>query len=142
MNMYSGEKSIIPRSIVRIFQVLPKQMDFPQPWAVYMLFHMHFAQVLHTISICLTLSLAIWRYIAIRLVYIYVHIHFENRNYFHSKGAVLIAKVHTLSRLSHTLYFIKKIKLYTVHFHINNNLKTIVKTFTIALRLQKRNYRV
>lgn len=46
--------------------VLPNKNDYPYPWAVYMLFHTNFAQVLHTISICLTLALAIWRYIAIK----------------------------------------------------------------------------
>lgn len=46
--------------------VLPRKHDYPYPWAVYMLFHTNFAQVMHTISICLTLALAIWRYIAIR----------------------------------------------------------------------------
>lgn len=46
--------------------ILPKDRDFPYNWAVYMLFHSNFAQVLHTISMCLTLTLAIWRYIAIK----------------------------------------------------------------------------
>ncbi|KAG6456771.1 sex peptide receptor isoform X2 [Manduca sexta] len=46
--------------------VLPEKLDFPYSWAMYLLFHMHFAQILHTASICLTLSLAIWRYIAIK----------------------------------------------------------------------------
>ncbi|CAG9854495.1 unnamed protein product [Phyllotreta striolata] len=40
--------------------------DFYYYGAVFMLFHMHYSQVLHTISICLTLSLAIWRFLAIR----------------------------------------------------------------------------
>lgn len=35
-------------------------------WAAYLLFHMHFSQILHTISISLTVTLAIWRYIAIK----------------------------------------------------------------------------
>ncbi|XP_055381765.1 G-protein coupled receptor dmsr-1 isoform X2 [Condylostylus longicornis] len=34
-------------------------------WAIYLLFHMHFTQILHTISISLTVTLAIWRYLAI-----------------------------------------------------------------------------
>ncbi|KAK8727712.1 hypothetical protein OTU49_009419 [Cherax quadricarinatus] len=34
-------------------------------WAVFVLFHAHFAQVFHTISIWLTVTLAVWRYIAI-----------------------------------------------------------------------------
>nr|CAD7260610.1 unnamed protein product [Timema shepardi] len=48
------------------YLVLPERVDFPYSWAVFILFHVHFAQVLHTISICLTLALAVWRYIAIR----------------------------------------------------------------------------
>lgn len=44
---------------------LPGKMNFPYAGAVFMLFHVHFTQVLHTISICLTLTLAIWRYLAI-----------------------------------------------------------------------------
>ncbi|KAL4704268.1 hypothetical protein ACJJTC_016286 [Scirpophaga incertulas] len=55
----------VPFSIYR-YLVLPEKLDFPYSWAVYLLFHMHFAQILHTASICLTLSLAIWRYIAIK----------------------------------------------------------------------------
>ncbi|XP_071550329.1 G-protein coupled receptor dmsr-1-like [Panulirus ornatus] len=34
-------------------------------WAVFVLFHAHFGQVFHTISIWLTVTLAVWRYIAI-----------------------------------------------------------------------------
>lgn len=44
----------------------PDRRDFQYGWAVYLLFHMHFTQVLHTISISLTVTLAIWRYIAIK----------------------------------------------------------------------------
>lgn len=47
------------------YMVLPKSREFPYPEAVYMLFHAHITQVLHTTSICLTLTLAIWRYLAI-----------------------------------------------------------------------------
>ncbi|XP_073953473.1 G-protein coupled receptor dmsr-1-like isoform X1 [Choristoneura fumiferana] len=55
----------VPFSIYR-YLVLPEKLDFPYSWAMYLLFHMHFAQIMHTASICLTLSLAIWRYIAIK----------------------------------------------------------------------------
>ncbi|XP_050681461.1 G-protein coupled receptor dmsr-1-like isoform X2 [Leptidea sinapis] len=55
----------VPFSIYK-YMVLPETLDFSYSWAVYLLFHMHFAQILHTASICLTLSLAIWRYIAIK----------------------------------------------------------------------------
>ncbi|XP_018017295.1 G-protein coupled receptor dmsr-1 [Hyalella azteca] len=33
--------------------------------AAYVLFHAHFTQIAHTISICLAITLAVWRYIAI-----------------------------------------------------------------------------
>ncbi|XP_041984961.1 G-protein coupled receptor dmsr-1-like [Aricia agestis] len=55
----------VPFSIYK-YLILPEKLDFPYSWAMYLLFHMHFAQILHTASICLTLSLAIWRYIAIK----------------------------------------------------------------------------
>ncbi|XP_058796703.1 G-protein coupled receptor dmsr-1 isoform X2 [Phymastichus coffea] len=45
---------------------LPERRIFPYASAVFILFHMHFSQLLHTISIALTLSLAIWRYIVVR----------------------------------------------------------------------------
>lgn len=44
---------------------LPGEMSFPFAGALFILFHTHFSQILHTISICLTLTLAVWRYIAI-----------------------------------------------------------------------------
>ncbi|XP_031848229.1 G-protein coupled receptor dmsr-1 isoform X1 [Nomia melanderi] len=38
---------------------------FSYGWAIFVLFHSNFAQVCHTISICLTLILAVWRYVAV-----------------------------------------------------------------------------
>lgn len=55
----------IPFAIYKYF-VLPEHRIFPYGWAVFVLFHMHFTQLFHTISIALTLTLAVWRYIAIR----------------------------------------------------------------------------
>lgn len=55
----------VPFAIYR-YLLFPGQEDRPYSWAVYMLFHMHFTQILHTASIMLTLSLAVWRYIAIK----------------------------------------------------------------------------
>jgi len=46
--------------------VLPGETDMPYNWAMFVLLHSHFTQVFHTISIALTLVLAVWRYIAIR----------------------------------------------------------------------------
>lgn len=43
----------------------PGKLDYHKSWAIYMLFHTQFSQVMHIISICLTLTLAIWRYILI-----------------------------------------------------------------------------
>ncbi|CAB0034518.1 unnamed protein product [Trichogramma brassicae] len=45
--------------------ILPERRLFPYGWAVFVLFHMHFSQLLHTISIALTLTLAVWRYIVV-----------------------------------------------------------------------------
>ncbi|XP_057669984.1 G-protein coupled receptor dmsr-1-like isoform X2 [Diorhabda carinulata] len=39
--------------------------DFCYYGAVFTLFHINYSQLLHTISVCLTLSLAIWRFLAI-----------------------------------------------------------------------------
>lgn len=48
------------------YLVLPERRLFPYGWAVFVLFHMHFSQLLHTVSIALTLTLAVWRYIVVR----------------------------------------------------------------------------
>ncbi|CAH0401209.1 unnamed protein product [Chilo suppressalis] len=55
----------VPFSIYR-YLLLPGQQEWLHSWAVYTLFHMHFTQILHTASILLTLSLAVWRYLAIK----------------------------------------------------------------------------
>ncbi|XP_055528418.1 G-protein coupled receptor dmsr-1 [Wyeomyia smithii] len=49
-----------------MYSILPDRRDYPYSWAVYLMFHMHFTQILHTISILLTVTLAVWRYIAIK----------------------------------------------------------------------------
>ncbi|KAM7344726.1 G-protein coupled receptor dmsr-1 isoform 2-T2 [Cochliomyia hominivorax] len=56
----------IPFASYQYIYMKPGEKDFSYAWAVYILFHMHFTQVLHTISIGLTVTLAIWRYVAIR----------------------------------------------------------------------------
>lgn len=43
----------------------PLTSQYAWGWAVFVLFHAHFTQVFHTISIWLTVTLAVWRYIAI-----------------------------------------------------------------------------
>nr|QNH74777.1 putative myosuppressin receptor I [Homarus americanus] len=48
-----------------VWQGRPLTSQYSWGWAVFVLFHAHFAQVFHTLSICLTLILAVWRYIAI-----------------------------------------------------------------------------
>ncbi|XP_066157781.1 G-protein coupled receptor dmsr-1-like [Euwallacea fornicatus] len=45
-----------------------KEKMFPYVGAVYMLCHMHVTQILHAISICLTLTLAVWRFLAIKYI--------------------------------------------------------------------------
>lgn len=55
----------IPFAIYK-YLILPERRIFPYGWAAFVLFHMHFTQLFHTISIALTLTLAVWRYIAIR----------------------------------------------------------------------------
>lgn len=55
----------IPFVIYKYF-VLPEKRIFLYELAVFVMFHMHFTQIFHTISIALTLTLAVWRYIAIR----------------------------------------------------------------------------
>lgn len=46
--------------------VVAGEKDLSYTWAVCLLVHMHFTQILHTISIGLTVTLAVWRYVAIR----------------------------------------------------------------------------
>jgi hypothetical protein len=43
----------------------PVYERFNYPWTVFVLIHAHLTQVLHTISIWLTLLLAVWRYISV-----------------------------------------------------------------------------
>lgn len=44
-----------------------KQDTYTYGWAIFVLFHSSFSQVCHTISISLTLILAVWRYIAVAM---------------------------------------------------------------------------
>ncbi|KAH8418264.1 hypothetical protein KR222_007639, partial [Zaprionus bogoriensis] len=44
---------------------LPREEKLSYSWACFIRFHSIFAQVLHTISIWLTVTLAVWRYIAV-----------------------------------------------------------------------------
>ncbi|EDW69757.1 G-protein coupled receptor dmsr-1 [Drosophila virilis] len=44
---------------------LPREQKLSYGWACFIKFHSIFAQVLHTISIWLTVTLAVWRYIAV-----------------------------------------------------------------------------
>lgn len=43
----------------------PRRDQFTYGWAAFVLFHANFAQVFHTIAIWLTVTLAVWRYIAV-----------------------------------------------------------------------------
>ncbi|XP_030385757.1 sex peptide receptor-like [Scaptodrosophila lebanonensis] len=44
---------------------LPREQMYSYSWVCFIKFHSIFAQVLHTISIWLTVTLAVWRYIAV-----------------------------------------------------------------------------
>lgn len=59
-------KDMVATPINRILTGLATADMLVMGWAVFVLFHMHFTQLLHTISIAITLTLAVWRYIAIR----------------------------------------------------------------------------
>ncbi|XP_049766431.1 G-protein coupled receptor dmsr-1-like [Schistocerca cancellata] len=43
----------------------PRALTYTYAWAVFVLFHSNFAQVCHTVSILLTVTLAVWRYLAV-----------------------------------------------------------------------------
>lgn len=58
----------LPFSLLQYILVnQPKHVKFSYHWAVFILFHAHFTVVCHTISIALTVCLAVWRYIAVSL---------------------------------------------------------------------------
>lgn len=46
--------------------IFQSSRDFSYVGAVFILFHMNFSTVLHTISVSLTIALAVWRYVVIR----------------------------------------------------------------------------
>ncbi|XP_016930284.2 G-protein coupled receptor dmsr-1 isoform X2 [Drosophila suzukii] len=56
----------IPYTSYQYIYMRPGEKDLSYTWAVCLLVHMHFTQILHTISIGLTVTLAVWRYVAIR----------------------------------------------------------------------------
>ncbi|KAL0111901.1 hypothetical protein PUN28_013247 [Cardiocondyla obscurior] len=55
----------IPYAIHMYLYQRSRRDTFTYGWSMFVLFHSNFAQVCHTISICLTVTLAIWRYIAV-----------------------------------------------------------------------------
>lgn len=55
----------IPYAIHMYLYQRSRRDTFTYGWGVFVLFHSNFGQVCHTISICLTVTLAIWRYIAV-----------------------------------------------------------------------------
>ena len=42
------------------------RLQFSEGWGYFMQFHMNFSNFIHTVSVFLTLSLAIWRFIMIK----------------------------------------------------------------------------
>ncbi|OXU22670.1 hypothetical protein TSAR_008552 [Trichomalopsis sarcophagae] len=55
----------IPYAVHSYLYHRPKRETYTYAWTVFVLFHSNFAQVFHTISIWLTVTLAVWRYIAV-----------------------------------------------------------------------------
>ena len=55
----------IPYAIHMYLYRRPRRDTFTYGWSIFVLFHSNFTQVCHTISICLTVTLAVWRYIAV-----------------------------------------------------------------------------
>lgn len=66
----------IPFSYYYYF-ALQDEKNFPYMGTLYMLFHNHLSQALHTISICMTLTLAVWRYLVIRWVHKTVSVYID-----------------------------------------------------------------
>lgn len=55
----------IPYAVHSYLYLQPSRDRFTYGWALFVLFHALFGQVFHTISIWLTVTLAVWRYIAV-----------------------------------------------------------------------------
>ncbi|XP_075218212.1 myosuppressin receptor 1 [Lycorma delicatula] len=55
----------IPFACHMYFSQRPAKERYSYGWAAFVLLHSHFAQVCHSISIWLTVTLAVWRYIAV-----------------------------------------------------------------------------
>lgn len=55
----------IPYAIHMYLYKRSRRDTFTYGWTIFVLFHSNFTQVCHTISICLTVTLAVWRYIAV-----------------------------------------------------------------------------
>lgn len=55
----------IPYAIHMYLYKRSRKDTFTYGWSIFVLFHSNFTQVCHTISICLTVTLAVWRYIAV-----------------------------------------------------------------------------
>ncbi|XP_017865818.1 G-protein coupled receptor dmsr-1 isoform X1 [Drosophila mojavensis] len=84
----------IPYTTYQYIYMKPGEKDLSYAWAVYLLVHMHFTQILHTISIGLTVTLAVWRYVAISKLFpslIHRHPNGSCANFLlaHSREAIL-----------------------------------------------------
>ncbi len=61
--------SYIPFAIHNFIRIdTSEKVMYSRGWAIFTLFHAHFTVVCHTISIWLTVILAIWRYLAVRYI--------------------------------------------------------------------------
>ncbi|XP_076233905.1 G-protein coupled receptor dmsr-1 [Calliopsis andreniformis] len=55
----------IPFTFHRYLYKRSRRDTYTYGWTMFVVFHSNFSQVCHTISICLTLILAVWRYVAV-----------------------------------------------------------------------------
>ncbi|KAJ6644548.1 G-protein coupled receptor dmsr-1 [Pseudolycoriella hygida] len=69
--------------------ISPEGHRYAYTWATFLLFHMNFTQILHTISISLTVTLAVWRYVAIK----HPHGKFATHLLSHCGEAILVSFV-------------------------------------------------
>jgi hypothetical protein len=68
--------SYLPYSIHNFIRHgLTEEEKYSNGWAIFTLIHAHSSIVCHTISIWLTVILAVWRYVAVRYIYRYIYIY-------------------------------------------------------------------
>ncbi|XP_031640943.1 sex peptide receptor [Contarinia nasturtii] len=115
----------------------PRPVGFKYLWSVYILFHMHFTQILHTISISLTVILALWRYIAIK----HPHGRLASCVLSHCGAAILLSfllapilclPTYFVFRINEKVIFSDKITKVTV-YHVDTKQDTILYSINFWL---------